>query len=108
MVKWENIILLIVGYVIKDGVLVGFCVLEYLVDMVLYFEGDCFVFYCLLCFMKNCFGVIYEIGVFEMVVNGLKEILNLLELFFGSRDEYFFGIFIVVLMEGICFIVVEI
>ncbi|NEP83524.1 MAG: DNA repair protein RadA [Okeania sp. SIO3B3] len=106
--KRENITLLIVGHVTKDGALAGPRVLEHLVDTVLYFEGDRFASHRLLRSMKNRFGATHEIGVFEMVANGLKEILNPSELFLGSRDEYASGTSTVVSMEGTRPIVVEI
>ncbi|MEM1171382.1 MAG: DNA repair protein RadA [Cyanobacteria bacterium P01_H01_bin.35] len=106
--KRENITLLIVGHVTKDGALAGPRVLEHLVDTVLYFEGDRFASHRLLRSMKNRFGATHEIGVFEMVANGLKEILNPSELFLGSRDEYSSGTSTVVSMEGTRPIVVEI
>ena len=98
----------IVGHVTKDGALAGPRVLEHLVDTVLYFEGDRFASHRLLRSMKNRFGATHEIGVFEMVANGLKEILNPSELFLGSRDEYSSGTSTVVSMEGTRPIVVEI
>ena len=106
--KRENITLLIVGHVTKDGALAGPRVLEHLVDTVLYFEGDRFASHRLLRSMKNRSGATHEIGVFEMVANGLKEILNPSELFLGSRDEYSSGTSTVVSMEGTRPIVVEI
>ncbi len=106
--KRENITLLIVGHVTKDGALAGPRVLEHLVDTVLYFEGDRFASHRLLRSMKNRFGATHEIGVFEMVANGLKEVLNPSELFLGSRDEYASGTSTIVSMEGTRPIVVEI
>ncbi|MGK7922293.1 MAG: DNA repair protein RadA [Trichodesmium sp.] len=106
--KRENITLLIVGHVTKDGALAGPRVLEHLVDTVLYFEGDRFASHRLLRSMKNRFGATHEIGVFEMVANGLKEVLNPSELFLGSRDEFASGTSTIVSMEGTRPIVVEI
>ncbi|MGB3510340.1 MAG: DNA repair protein RadA [Microcoleaceae cyanobacterium] len=106
--KRENITLLIVGHVTKDGALAGPRVLEHLVDTVLYFEGDRFASHRLLRSMKNRFGATHEIGVFEMVANGLKEVLNPSELFLGSRDDYSSGTSTVVSMEGTRPLVVEI
>ncbi|MDJ0556164.1 MAG: DNA repair protein RadA [Microcoleaceae cyanobacterium MO_207.B10] len=106
--KRENITLLIVGHVTKDGALAGPRVLEHLVDTVLYFEGDRFASHRLLRSMKNRFGATHEIGVFEMVANGLKEVRNPSELFLGSRDDYSSGTSTVVSMEGTRPLVVEI
>lgn len=66
LVKINNIVIFIVGYVIKEGILVGFCMLEYMVDMVFYFEGECYYIFCILRVVKNWFGFINEIGIFEM------------------------------------------
>jgi DNA repair protein RadA/Sms len=105
--KRENITLFIVGHVTKDGNLAGPRVLEHLVDTVLYFEGDRFASHRLLRSMKNRFGATHEIGVFEMVANGLKEVANPSELFLGNRDESSPGTSTVVAMEGTRHIVVE-
>lgn len=105
--KRENITLFIVGHVTKDGSLAGPRVLEHLVDTVLYFEGDRFASHRLLRSMKNRFGATHEIGVFEMVANGLKEVANPSELFLGNRDEFCTGISTIVSMEGTRPIVVE-
>lgn len=106
--KRENITLLIVGHVTKDGGIAGPRVLEHLVDTVLYFEGDRFASHRLLRSMKNRFGATHEIGVFEMVANGLKEVPNPSELFLGNREEFSPGTSTVVALEGTRPIVVEI
>ncbi|ULB46094.1 DNA repair protein RadA [Limnospira fusiformis KN01] len=106
--KRENITLLIVGHVTKDGSLAGPRVLEHLVDTVLYFEGDRFASHRLLRSMKNRFGATHEIGVFEMVSHGLQEVSNPSELFLGNRDDSSPGTATIVSMEGTRPIVVEI
>lgn len=106
--KRENITLFIVGHVTKDGALAGPRVLEHLVDTVLYFEGDRFASHRLLRSMKNRFGATHEIGVFEMVANGLREVANPSELFLGNRDEFSPGTATTVACEGTRPIVVEI
>ncbi|ERT05942.1 DNA repair protein RadA [Lyngbya aestuarii BL J] len=105
--KRENITLFVVGHVTKDGALAGPRVLEHLVDTVLYFEGDRFASHRLLRSMKNRFGATHEIGVFEMVADGLMEVLNPSELFLGNREEFAPGTSTVVSMEGTRPIVVE-
>ncbi len=105
--KRENITLFVVGHVTKDGSLAGPRVLEHLVDTVLYFEGDRFASHRLLRSMKNRFGATHEIGVFEMVADGLMEVLNPSELFLGNREEFAPGTSTVVSMEGTRPIVVE-
>lgn len=106
--KRENITLFIVGHVTKDGALAGPRVLEHLVDTVLYFEGDRFASHRLLRSMKNRFGATHEIGVFEMVAHGLREVDNPSELFLGNRDEFSPGTSTTVACEGTRPILVEI
>jgi DNA repair protein RadA/Sms len=98
--KRQNITLLIVGHVTKDGTLAGPKVLEHLVDTVLYFEGDRFASHRLLRSMKNRFGATQEIGVFEMMANGLTEVTNPSELFLGNRDDFCSGTCTIVALEG--------
>ena len=105
--KRENITLLIVGHVTKEGAIAGPRVLEHLVDTVLYFEGDRFASHRLLRSVKNRFGATHEIGIFEMVDNGLQEVANPSELFLGNRDEMSPGTATVVACEGTRPIVVE-
>ncbi|WP_019509212.1 DNA repair protein RadA [Pleurocapsa sp. PCC 7319] len=106
--KRENITLLIVGHVTKEGAIAGPRVLEHLVDTVLYFEGDRYASHRLLRSVKNRFGATHEIGIFEMAERGLVEVDNPSELFLGNRDEASPGTAIVVACEGTRPIVVEI
>ncbi|MFM8007875.1 MAG: DNA repair protein RadA, partial [Dolichospermum sp.] len=105
--KHEDITMLIVGHVTKEGTIAGPRVLEHLVDTVLYFEGDRFASHRLLRTVKNRFGATHEIGIFEMVSQGLKEVDNPSELFLGNRDDPAPGTAIVVACEGTRPIVVE-
>ncbi len=105
--KRENITLFIVGHVTKEGSIAGPRVLEHLVDTVLFFEGDRFASHRLLRSMKNRFGATHEIGVFEMVAHGLREVPNPSELFLGSRDEVVSGTSTIVACEGTRPLVVE-
>jgi DNA repair protein RadA/Sms len=105
--KREDITLLIVGHVTKEGAIAGPKVLEHLVDTVLYFEGDRFASHRLLRSTKNRFGATHEVGVFEMVDRGLREVDNPSELFLGDRQSMAPGTSIVVACEGTRPIVVE-
>ena len=105
--KREDITFLIVGHVTKEGAIAGPKVLEHLVDTVLYFEGDRFASHRLLRSVKNRFGATHEIGVFEMVDRGLREVSNPSELFLGNREEVVPGTALVVACEGTRPIVVE-
>jgi DNA repair protein RadA/Sms len=105
--KHEDITMLVVGHVTKEGTIAGPRVLEHLVDTVLYFEGDRFASHRLLRTVKNRFGATHEIGIFEMVSQGLREVNNPSELFLGNRDDPAPGTAIVVACEGTRPIVVE-
>ena len=105
--KREDITMLIVGHVTKEGAIAGPKVLEHLVDTVLYFEGDRFASHRLLRTVKNRFGATHEIGIFEMIDRGLREVANPSELFLGNRDQPSPGTALVVACEGTRPIVVE-
>jgi DNA repair protein RadA/Sms len=107
LAKRRSITLFIVGHVTKEGAIAGPKVLEHLVDTVLYFEGDRFASHRLLRSVKNRFGATHEIGVFEMVDQGLQEVLNPSALFLGNRDEETSGTATIVACEGTRPIVVE-
>ena len=96
--KRENICLLIIGHVTKDGMLAGPKVLEHLVDAVLTFEGDRFASHRLLRGIKNRFGATCELGVFEMQTDGLSEVPNPSELFLSKTSSP--GISTIVTCEG--------
>ena len=74
--KQYEIPIFIVGHVNKDGAIAGPKVMEHIVDTVLYFEGDRKYSYRILRAVKNRFGSTNEIGVFEMMEQGLQEVLN--------------------------------
>jgi DNA repair protein RadA/Sms len=105
--KRDHISLFIVGHVTKEGAIAGPKVLEHLVDTVLYFQGDRFASHRLLRSVKNRFGATQEIGIFEMVESGLKEVLNPSQLFLGSREDFMPGTSITVACEGTRPLVVE-
>jgi DNA repair protein RadA/Sms len=107
LAKRLNITLFIVGHVTKEGAIAGPKVLEHMVDTVLYFEGDRFASHRLLRSVKNRFGATHEVGVFEMVDQGLKEITNPSALFLGNREEASTGTATIVACEGTRPIVVE-
>jgi DNA repair protein RadA/Sms len=90
----------IVGHVTKDGALAGPKVLEHMVDTVLYFEGDRGHSYRILRAVKNRFGSVSEIGVFEMGDAGLTEVANPSELFLSERPEGVSGSIVTALVEG--------
>lgn len=106
--KSHDIILLIVGHVTKEGQLAGPKVLEHMVDTVLYFEGDASYHYRILRSVKNRFGSVNEIGVFEMTDSGLKEVNNPSELFLMDRENNVSGISVFAGIEGSRPILVEV
>jgi DNA repair protein RadA/Sms len=100
--------LLLVGHVTKDGQIAGPKVIEHMVDTVLYFEGDRGHTYRILRAVKNRFGATDEIGVFEMVSEGLREVGNPSELFLGDRDASSPGAAVFAGIEGTRPLLVEI
>lgn len=85
--KNKDITVIVIGHVTKDGNIAGPKVLEHMVDTVIYFEGDKYKSQRLLRSIKNRFGSTNEIGVFNMVENGLEEVTNPSELFMKERTE---------------------
>ena len=92
--------LILVGHVTKDGAIAGPRVLEHIVDVVLYLEGDRFHSFRLLRSTKNRFGATNEVGVFAMEQGGMAEVLNPSEAFLADRNGNFAGSAIAVTMEG--------
>lgn len=100
LAKGENIAVLIVGHVTKEGTVAGPRVLEHMVDTVLYFEGDKQDIYRILRGVKNRFGSTNEIGVFEMEEGGLREIKNPSEFMISGKPEGANGSVVTCCMEG--------
>lgn len=98
----------LVGHVTKEGAIAGPKVLEHLVDTVLYFEGGKDHPYRILRAIKNRFGSTNEIGVFEMMDVGLKEVKNPSEIFLSERPENASGSVVTPSIEGTRPILVEI
>ena len=90
----------VVGHVNKEGAIAGPKVLEHMVDCVLYFEGDRAMSYRILRAAKNRFGSTNEIGVFEMVENGLREVPNPSEMLLSGRPRNIPGTCVSCVMEG--------
>ena len=98
--KNKNVPIVLVGHVTKDGALAGPRVLEHMVDTVLYFEGENRLIYRVLRAVKNRFGSTNEIGIFEMLSNGLVEVKNPSALFISERQENTSGSVVVSSIEG--------
>lgn len=107
--KESAVPVILVGHINKDGAIAGPKVLEHIVDTVLQFEGDRQYLYRILRSVKNRFGSTNEIGIYEMVQKGLKEVKNPSEMLLSeNRDEEMSGIAIGVTMEGIRPFMVEV
>lgn len=98
--KQNNVILILVGHVTKEGQIAGPKVLEHMVDTVLYFESDPHYYLRILRAIKNRFGGVNEIGVFEMTDKGLQEVSNASELFISQRNSAIVGSSIFAAIEG--------
>ena len=98
--KSEEIPIFIVGHVNKDGAIAGPKVMEHIVDTVLFFEGDRHQSYRLLRAVKNRYGSTNEIGVFEMLDNGLSQVENPSEMFLSGRPCGVSGSCVGCVMEG--------
>ena len=107
--KESGVPVILVGHINKDGAIAGPKVLEHIVDTVLQFEGDRQYLYRILRGIKNRFGSTNEIGIYEMVQRGLKEVKNPSEMLLSeNRDEEMSGISIGVTVEGIRPFMVEV
>lgn len=106
--KPKNIPVFIIGHVTKEGTIAGPRVLEHMVDAVLYLEGERFHQYRILRAVKNRFGSTDEVGVFEMIGDGLREVRNPSEAFLEERSSIAPGSTVAVTMEGSRPILVEV
>jgi DNA repair protein RadA/Sms len=100
LAKTSGLAVMIVGHITKEGAIAGPKALEHMVDTVLYFEGDNHRPYRLLRTIKNRFGATHEVGVFDMVPQGLKEVANPSSLFLSPRKHDIPGSCIFAGMEG--------
>lgn len=98
----------LIGHITKDGNLAGPKILEHMVDTVLQFEGDRNHVYRLLRSIKNRFGSTNELGIYEMLGSGLREVSNPSEVLISNREESFSGIAISATLEGLRPILIEI
>jgi len=106
--KTKHIPIFIVGHVTKEGAIAGPRMLEHMVDVVLYFEGERHHSFRILRGVKNRFGSTNEMGIFEMKEEGLKEVMNPSEIFLEERSEGVAGSCVVASMEGTRPVLVEI
>lgn len=107
--KESGVPVILVGHINKDGAIAGPKVLEHIVDTVLQFEGDRQYLYRILRSVKNRFGSTSEIGIYEMVQRGLREVKNPSEMLLSeNRDQDMSGIAIGVTIEGARPLLVEV
>lgn len=106
--KTQGIPMIIIGHVTKEGAIAGPKVLEHMVDAVLYLEGERFANARILRTLKNRFGAIEEVGIFEMAEEGLKEVSNPSALFLQDRVKNVPGSAVTVILEGTRPMLVEI
>lgn len=101
LAKGENLTIFVIGHINKEGSIAGPKVLEHMVDCVLSFEGEQHMAYRILRAAKNRFGATNEIGVFEMMDEGLVEVPNPSEMLLSGRPEGAPGTCVTCVMEGI-------
>src|SRR5687767_10076027 len=106
--KGQNVPVVLVGHVTKDGSLAGPKVLEHVVDTVLYFEGERHHSHRVVRAVKNRFGAVSELGVFEMTGTGLRPVPNPSKLFLSERASGAPGSAVVCCIEGSRPILVEV
>lgn len=98
--KQKNLPVFLIGHVNKDGAIAGPKVLEHMVDTVLHFEGDRHLSYRILRTIKNRFGSTSELGIFEMNINGLREVINPSEVLISPREPGLSGVSLGATLEG--------
>ncbi len=105
--KESGIPVLLIGHITKDGSIAGPKVLEHMVDTVLQFEGDRHHIYRILRSLKNRFGSTAELGIYEMMGSGLKEVENPSAVLISRKDESLSGSAIACTMEGLRPLLIE-
>ncbi len=93
--------IIIIGHITKDGTIAGPKILEHIVDVVLQFEGDNNNIYRILRGIKNRFGATFEIGVFEMLEEGLRSVDNPSEILLQHYEEPLSGISVGASVDGV-------
>ena len=106
--KSSNIPVFIIGHITKEGSIAGPKVLEHIVDTVLQFEGDRHYAYRILRTLKNRFGSTSELGIYEMVSQGMRPVSNPSEILLSQHDEPLSGIAIAATMEGMRPLMIEV
>ena len=106
--KLSDIPVCIIGHITKDGAIAGPKVLEHMVDTVLQFEGDRHYAYRILRTLKNRFGSTSELGIYEMVWQGMRPVTNPSEILLSQHEEPLSGVAIAAVMEGLRPLMIEV
>lgn len=101
LAKSSGLPIILIGHINKDGQIAGPKILEHMVDVVLQFEGDRNHMYRILRSIKNRFGSTNEIGIFEMLGDGLREVSNPSELLLNEYSQSLSGVSVAAAMEGL-------
>ena len=99
---------ILIGHITKDGTIAGPKILEHMVDTVLQFEGDRNYIFRILRANKNRFGSTREIGIYEMLGDGLKQVHNPSDVLISKNDRSLSGNAIAVMLEGMRPFLVEV
>ncbi len=105
--KQYNVPIFLIGHITKEGTIAGPKILEHMVDTVLQFEGDTHYSYRLLRTKKNRFGSTAELGIYEMLHNGLRQVSNPSELLISETNQELSGISIAATIEGLRPLLIE-
>src|SRR5690606_18805551 len=106
--KESGVPVILIGHITKDGNIAGPKILEHMVDTVLQFEGDRNHVYRILRALKNRFGSTAELGIYEMLGSGLREIANPSDILISKNDEDLSGTAIAATLEGMRPLMIEI
>lgn len=106
--KENNIPVILIGHITKDGTIAGPKILEHIVDVVIQFEGDQHHLYRVLRAIKNRFGSTAEMGIYEMRREGLRQVSNPSELLLSERHNGMSGVAIASAIEGVSPFLIEV
>ncbi|MEO9965230.1 MAG: DNA repair protein RadA [Reichenbachiella sp.] len=98
--KSSNVPVFLIGHITKEGTIAGPKVLEHMVDTVLQFEGDRHLSYRILRTIKNRFGSTSELGIYEMLATGMRQVSNPSEILISHKDTQLSGVTIGASIEG--------
>lgn len=105
--KQSGVPVILIGHITKDGNIAGPKILEHMVDTVLQFEGDRNHIFRILRALKNRFGSTSELGIYEMLGSGLRQVNNPSEILISKTDETLSGTTISVVVEGMRPLLIE-